>query len=162
MFVRLEQVPLASLLEVGLPEPPRTDWEQCRIDRPPGQQDSQMQPHPRVDVEKDRLASLHDVVQRKGIPVVVESWRQFDRIESGTHVRDDPEDKPDCGPWLSNDHGYVLTCQTQRTHANEVDHPIYHKARFTVSVCMYRNLDVTCGWIGEGDLERQIHERVGQ
>ena len=121
-----------------------------------------MQPYSRVDIKQHRFARFHNIVQWPRIPVVIESRRQFNRVESRANVRDDPENKPDGRPRSADDHGDILTSKPQRTHPDEVDHPVDDEARLAVRGRMQRNFHVTCWRVRKWKLKGETHERVRQ
>lgn len=77
-------------------------------------------------------------MQRPRISPIVEVRLDINVIESCRHVRDNPENEPKRSPRLSHNHRDVLTSQSQRNHAPEIEHPVYNKCAVPV-----------CDWIAE-------------
>ena len=112
--------------------------------------------------EEDKLT----VMQRPRIPPIIKFRRDIQRIEGRTDVTYHPKDQPHRRPRLTNDHRHVLTCQAERPHAEEVDHPVHYERRLPVRVRIVRHLCGRRGLLVEGDLEGErdhaVCERHGE
>ena len=102
------------------------------------------------------------VMQRPGVPPVIEFRRDIQGIETGADVANHPEDQPHGRPRLADDHRHVLASQSQRAHAEEIDHPIHQKCGMSVCVsimCWY----ISRRWLAiEWDLKGEGDEAVGE
>lgn len=115
-----------------------------------------------MQVEEGAPGRFDDVVQRPGVAPVVPLGRQVEGVEGGRDVGDDPEDEPHGRPRLPDRHGDVLARETQGDHADEVDHPVDGKGALAVRVRVVGDRGVRGGGVGEGDLEGEGDERVGE
>ena len=82
------------------------------------------------------------IVQRPRIPPVIELRRDIQRIETRADVANHPKDQPHRRPRLADNHRHVLARQSQRTHPEEVDHPIDDECGMPVRIrimCWYRS-----------------------
>jgi len=107
-------------------------------------------------------------MKRPSVSPPVEPRRDLDIIKRSGNVANDPEDQEQSHPRHAYYHGHVLTGQSQRDHATEIQHPI-HDERAT-SICHriafhhIRDLRFTGDGVGmpEVDLESHGHEGVGE
>lgn len=116
-----------------------------------------------MQIEQGAPGRFDDVVQGPGVAPVVPLGRQVERVKGRRDVRDDPEDEPHGRPGLPDCHGDVLAREAQGDHADEVDHPVDDKgAALAVRVRVVGDGRVRRGGVGEGDLEGEGDERVGE
>lgn len=66
-------------------------------------------------------------MKRPCIPPAVKRRRNFYIIERRRHIRNNPKDEEQPHPRHPHDHSHVLARQSQRDHAEEVQHPVYQK-----------------------------------
>ncbi len=84
---------------------------------------------------KQRLATgFDDVVERPRIAPTIKARRKVNIVESRGYIHDYPEDEPEAGPRLADDHGDVLAGEAERYHAPEIDHPVYDESCASVGV----------------------------
>ncbi len=84
---------------------------------------------------KQRLATgFDDVVEWPRVAPTIKTRRKIDVVESRGYIHDDPENEPEAGPRLADDHGDVLAREAERHHAPEIDHPVYDERRAPVGI----------------------------
>ena len=103
-----------------------------------------------------------NIVQWPRVAPIVPLRRQVQGVEGSRHVCDDPEDKPHRRPRLADDHCYVLACETEGDHADEVDHPVDDECAFTVSVGVVGDHCARSSGVIERDLEGERDEGISQ
>ena len=136
--------------------------EERRIERAPDEQDAQVEPDARVQVEEGAAGGLDDVVQRPSVAPVVPAGREVEGVEGGRDVGDDPEDEPHGRPGLADDHGDILAREPERDHADEVDHPVDGEGAAAVGIGVGGDGRLRGRGVREGNLEGERDEGVGE
>lgn len=115
-----------------------------------------------MQIEQGAPGRFDDVVQGPGVAPVVPLGREVEGVEGGGDVGDDPEDEPHGGPRLADGHGDVLAREAEGDHADEVDHPVHDERALAVGVRVGGDRGARGGGVGEGDLEGEGDEGVGE
>ena len=136
--------------------------KQHRINRAPRQQNPKVQPYSRMEIEERAPGRLDDIVQRPCITPVIPFGREVEAVEGRGDVGDDPEDEPERRPGLADGHGDVLARHAEGDHADEVDGPVDDEGGLAVGVRVVGDGGVGGGVVGEGDLEGEGDEGVGE
>lgn len=102
------------------------------------------------------------IMQRPGIAPIVELGRQLERVKARRYIRNDPKNQPHRRPRLPDQHRHVLARQPQRDHAHVINHPVYHKRAFAISVGVFSDLGRRSGRIRERGLKGKGNQRIGK
>jgi hypothetical protein len=146
------------------PLEPTTHGEESSVHSRPSNQYPKIQSNPRMQPKQYLPTPLHNRMQRPRVSPAVETGRDLDVVEGRGHVGYDPEDKEEthpawfvryvgkrgrgeeCLPRLTNNHSHVFACQTQRNHAEEIQHPIHGERAVAVGywiTCNHTNCQLS-------------------
>ena len=176
LIILFPPTPLLSFLPQQIPQPHRLplslhslplhkrarNGKQGRTRRAPSDQHAKIEADLTMRAEQDGATALDDIVQGPGVAPVEEAGAELDLVEAGADVCDDPEDEPEAGPGLADEHGDVFGGEAEGDHAEEVEHPVDGEGAEVVEVGVGGDEGVGGGRVREGDLESQRDEGVGE
>lgn len=100
------------------------------------------------------------MIQGPCISPFKECGGEIDAEESGRHVRNNPKNKPNRSPRLSQKHSHILASQPQRRHPNPINHPKHQKRTLAIRIWVATGFGWGCGRTRKRNLKGERNQGI--